>query len=247
MALSEEAKKAACEDMWIDTMKDSLICSSVKSEIIARKCQSDSTLLDDVENFKSEECAKYCTNIPDGCHSLFKNYCTNVEIGRNNYKKYCLEFCNKPENKAGCLKSIIKSCSNKEIITDKFCQNTISLADQNMKTKYETAMTEYCSNKEIVKNPDLFCGCYNKEVLDQELYTYKTDPTIREPYIHNFLKANTQCLDKCVNPDQDENAFKIKEDCTIEICEKHAREIMHVVYRTRKILDPNHPYCNNTN
>ena len=171
MALSEADKKKICGDMWIDNMKNSLYCSSVLSEIIATKCQSQSNLFEDVENFKSEECAKYCTNIPDGCHSLFKNYCSNEKIGRENYKQYCLDFCNKPENKAGCLKSITKSCSNKEITTDKFCQNTVSLADQNMITKYETAMTEYCNNKEIIKNPDLFCGCYNKEVLDKELYT----------------------------------------------------------------------------
>jgi hypothetical protein len=235
--------------MWIDNVKNAPKCNPYKEQIFKDRCEWKNELTDDLIFFNTTTCAKYCTNIPnDGCQKLFYNYCKN-----DNNKKYCLEFCNKPENKEGCLQSIRKLCSNREIITDKFCQNTVSLVDKNMTTIYENVMEDYCNNKEIldadkqeIKND--FCACYDKELINKNFSDVKKD------YLKDYLFSNPQCninCRKCTVPSQCPKNFKAfkktlkSETCDVPLCKNSADkyELVNVLYHSLININMDDPRC----
>ena len=249
MTTSAEIEKN-CKEIGIDRLDSAPRCNPYKEQIYKDKCEWKTENPDDLILFKSSSCEIYCRNIPnDGCRKLFQNYC---KIDKDENRKYCLEFCNKPENKVGCLESIKKLCSNKEITTDKFCQNTVSLADKDMITIYETAMEEYCNNKEILdddkkKIKNDFCACYDKELINQKY------SDIQKDYIKKYLTTNPQCnLDciECTNGDCTKNkkAFKktlLANKCDIPICEKTTDiyEVANIPYDRTIDINIDDPRC----
>ena len=249
MTTSAEIEKN-CKEIWIDRIKNAPRCDLYKEQIYRDKCEWKTENPDDLIFFNSLACEDYCTNIPnDGCRKLFQNYCKS---DKNENIKYCLKFCNKPENKEGCLQSIKKLCSNKEITTDKFCQNTVSLADKDLITIYETAMEEYCNNKEILddekkKIKNDFCACYDKELINQKYSDIKKD------YIKEYVTTNPQCnLDciKCTSDDCEKNnkAFKktlLSYRCEIPICENTTDiyEVANVTYDRTININIDDPRC----
>jgi len=252
MTTSAEIEKS-CRGRWIDNLKDAPQCNIYREQIIKDKCEWKSESINDLPDFNSLACKIHCKNIPnDGCSKLFQNYCKSDKDGEDKNIKYCLEFCNYSENKEGCLQSIKKSCSNKEITTDKFCQKTVSLVDKDMITIYETAMEEYCNNKEILdddkkKIKNDFCACYDKELINQKY------PNIQKDYIKNYVTANPQCyLDciECTTDDCEKNkkAFKktlLSHKCEIPICENTTDiyELINVPYDRAINININDPRC----
>ena len=129
---------------------------------------------------------------------------------------------------------------------------TVSLVDKDMITIYETAMEEYCNNKEILdddkkKIKNDFCACYDKELINQKY------PNIQKDYIKNYVTANPQCyLDciECTTDDCEKNkkAFKktlLSHKCEIPICENTTDiyELINVPYDRAINININDPRC----
>jgi hypothetical protein len=242
-----------CEGLPLDTVKTKTKCGPYKDDIIKAKCEWKSGEPDDLIAFNTPTCKTYCQNIPnEGCNKLFQNFCKNI-----NNKTTCNQFCNKDENKEACLKSIINSCSDKQITTDAFCQNTIDLVGNEMRTKYETIVDEYCNDKQVLEpakkeEKDDFCVCYDKELIEKRFSHIKKD------YIKNFLKEKTQCNPYCLSS-QTSNVIPEKflkrfpkrlkpteiADCNVPSCPADMGEqtIGEYYFSNYIPLDKNHANC----
>jgi hypothetical protein len=234
--------KAECETIvdigHIDQITSYPTCNIHKDRLIKEKCTGNSAVfgsiscMGDCATDKTKSCLGYCKNLTDeGCIKSFKEYC-----GINENKDKCLNFCNKTENNDACQTVIINTCKDKEIITNKFCQNTASLVDN---ANYVKVMSEYCNTDEG-KTKEL-CNCYNTEKIN----TYFSD--IKKPYLKNALASIPVCsYDQCKNIPR---AYKISNDnCNIDVC---AEDIFDVrkFYNfsnsglTFKNKDPTHVDC----
>jgi uncharacterized membrane protein YgcG len=247
---SQKDNKEDCEGIEdLDALKQRTVCNPYTEDIIINKCSSKSTEEKDLKVFSSKACQDYCKNLAkEGCDGLFKNYC---KIDKN--KIICENFCKIAGNKEACNKSIKASCDNEEIITDKFCQNTIKVVNDETRTKYETIIDKYCNNKQASDDAKKdFCACYDKELIDKKFSHIKQD------YIKNFLKERPQCNPNCtseITKYADEEKFfkafpkrkKATEEpaCVVPVCRKHqGLADLGIAYHDGfSEMDKNDPVC----